>query len=99
MGLKSVLVNKVFLFSCLNMLKIALELAQYNPAYEDIASKFFEHFLYITNAMQKVGLWDQEDRFFYDAIHFPYEEHKSLKVRSMVGLIPLFAIEVVQSGH
>ncbi|MHA2202303.1 MAG: MGH1-like glycoside hydrolase domain-containing protein, partial [Candidatus Hodarchaeales archaeon] len=79
---------------CLNMLRIALELAQHNPAYEDIASKFFEHFLYIASAIQKVGLWDEDDGFFYDVIHFPNEEHKSLKVRSMVGLIPLFAVEV-----
>ncbi|MHA2329721.1 MAG: MGH1-like glycoside hydrolase domain-containing protein, partial [Candidatus Hodarchaeales archaeon] len=80
---------------CLNMLRISLELAQDNRAYEDIASKFFEHFLYIADAMNNVGLWDEEDGFFYDIIHFPNKDHQSLKVRSMVGLIPLFAVEVI----
>jgi len=80
---------------CLNMLRISLELAQERPVYEDIASKFFEHFLYIADAMNNVGLWDEEDGFFYDIIHFPNEDHQSLKVRSMVGLIPLFAVEVI----
>ncbi|PWI47068.1 glucosidase [Candidatus Heimdallarchaeota archaeon B3_Heim] len=80
---------------CLNMLRISLELAQENQAYEDIASKFFEHFLYIANAMNDVGLWDEEDGFYYDTIHFPNQEHQSLKVRSMVGLIPLFAVESI----
>lgn len=79
---------------CLNLLRLALELAQDNPAYEDIASKFFEHFLYIASAIEKVGLWDEDDGFFYDKIHLPNEEHLSLKVRSMVGLIPLFAVDV-----
>ncbi len=80
---------------CLNMLRISLELAQENKVYEDIASKFFEHFLYIANAMNDVGLWDEKDGFYYDTIHFPNQEHESLKVRSMVGLIPLFGVEII----
>lgn len=86
---------------CLNMLTIALELAQDNPVYEDIASKFFEHFLYIADAMNKIGenntqLWDLEDRFFYDVLHLPNQEQIRLKVRSMVGLIPLFAVTTLE---
>ena len=80
---------------CLNMLRIALELAQTNPAYEDIASKFFEHFLYIANAMEHVGLWNTEDQFYYDIIHHPDEEHLPVQIRSIVGLIPLFSVEVI----
>ncbi|MBW4636317.1 MAG: glucosidase [Iphinoe sp. HA4291-MV1] len=85
---------------CLNMLAIALELAKTNPVYEDIATKFFEHFLYIADAMNHIGeeetsLWNQEDGFFYDVLHLP-ERQISLKVRSMVGLIPLFAIEIIE---
>lgn len=86
---------------CLNMLTIALELAQDNPVYEDIASKFFEHFLYIADAMNKIGedntqLWDAEDGFFYDVLHLPNNEQIRLKVRSMVGLIPLFAVTTLE---
>ncbi len=86
---------------CLNMLTIALELAKTNRTYEDIASKFFEHFLQITDAMNHVGdnnipLWDNTDRFFYDVLHPPHDQHHYLKVRSMVGLIPLFAVEVLE---
>jgi hypothetical protein len=86
---------------CLNMLAIALELASENPAYEDVASKFFEHFVYIAHAMHDVGgegieLWDEEDGFFYDVLHFPNGRHEQLKVRSMVGLIPLFAVETLE---
>ena len=86
---------------CLNMLAIALELASENPAYEDVASKFFEHFVYIAHAMHDVGgegieLWDEEDGFFYDVLHFPDDRHEKLKVRSMVGLIPLFAVETLE---
>jgi len=87
---------------CLNMLRIALELAKENPAYEDIASKFFEHFLYIADAMNRVGareiaLWDEEDGFYYDVLHFPDNNQVSLKVRSLVGLIPLFAVQTVDA--
>jgi hypothetical protein len=83
---------------CLNMLRIALELAQTNPAYEDIASKFFEHFLYIANAMEHVGLWNPEDQFYYDIIHQPDGKHWPVQIRSMVGLIPLFSVEVIDQS-
>jgi hypothetical protein len=84
----------------LNMLRISLELAIHNPVYEDMATKFFEHFLYIAAAMdnmgsEKNGLWDDTDQFFYDALHLPNGENIQLKVRSMVGIIPLFAVEVL----
>ena len=84
---------------CLNMLAIALELAQTRPAYEDVATKFFEHFIYIADAISKMGgghqgLWDEEDGFFYDMLRLPTGEHVPLKVRSFVGLIPLFAVEI-----
>ena len=85
----------------LNMLAIALELANGNPAYEDLASKFWEHFLYIASAMNNRGddgicLWDEKDGFFYDVLHLPDGERRPLKVRSMVGLIPLFAVETIE---
>ncbi|WP_218079918.1 MGH1-like glycoside hydrolase domain-containing protein [Anthocerotibacter panamensis] len=86
---------------CLNMLTIALELARENPVYEDIATKFFEHFLYIADAMNKVGgsatqLWDEEDGFYYDVLHLPHGPQLRLKVRSIVGLIPLFAVATLE---
>ena len=86
---------------CLNMLAIALELAKDDPAYEDIASKFFEHFVYIAHAMNNFGshaksLWDEEDGFYYDVLHLPNGENHFLKIRSMVGLIPLFAVETLE---
>ena len=86
---------------CLNLLAIALELAKEDPAYEDVASKFFEHFSYIAHAMNNMGgdgisLWDDQDGFYYDALHLPDGSHYSLKVRSMVGLIPLFAVESLE---
>ncbi len=85
----------------LNMMRIALELALHNHVYEDMATKFFEHFLYIAGAMANIGgdgtdLWDQEDEFFYDVLHLPNDAHVPLKVRSMVGLIPLFAVETLE---
>jgi len=85
---------------CLNMLAIALELAKDNPAYEDVASKFFEHFVYICGAMNNLGgenieLWNNEDGFFYDVLSLPNGERRPLKVRSMVGLIPLFGVETL----
>jgi hypothetical protein len=85
---------------CLNMLAIALELARGNPAYEDVASKFFEHFVYICRAMNDIGgegieLWDAKDGFYYDVLHLPEGHALPLKVRSMVGLIPLFAVETL----
>ena len=85
---------------CLNMLAIALELAKENSAYEDVASKFFEHFVYICEAMnnlggQRIELWDREDGFYYDVLHYDDGKSIRLKVRSMVGLIPLFAVETL----
>jgi hypothetical protein len=82
-------------------LAIALELAKTNPVYEDIATKFFEHFLYIADAMNHIGegeasLWNAADGFYYDVLHLP-EQQIELKVRSMVGLIPLFAVETIDS--
>jgi hypothetical protein len=83
----------------LNMLVMALELAEENPVYEDIASKFFEHFLIIADAIHRMGgpgLWDSEDGFYYDALRLPDGRRFPLKVRSMVGLIPLFAVETIE---
>jgi len=84
----------------LNLMRIALELAQHNHVYEDIATKFFEHFLCIAKAMTNmgkadVGLWDEEDGFFYDMLNLPDGQMIPLKVRSIVGLIPLFAVEAL----
>ena len=85
---------------CLNMLAIALELAKGNSAYEDVASKFFEHFVYICEAMNNLGgqqieLWDRHDGFYYDVLHHDNGANMPIKVRSMVGLIPLFAVETL----
>ena len=81
-----------------------LELALENPVYEDMATKFFEHFLYIAAAMNPIGsggnrLWDEEDGFFYDVLHLPDGSRLPLKIRSMVGLIPLFAIDDPRAGR
>ncbi|HXG65925.1 MAG TPA: glucosidase, partial [Blastocatellia bacterium] len=86
---------------CLNMLAIAMELARENPAYEDVASKFWEHFLYIAHAMNHLGgeeerLWNNADGFYYDILCLPDGGSFPLKVRSMVGLIPLFAVETLE---
>jgi hypothetical protein len=87
---------------CLNLMRIALELALHNPVYEDIATKFFEHFLHIAEAMTNIGgnehgigLWDENDEFYYDELNLPNREMIKLRVRSIVGLIPLFAVEVL----
>ncbi len=80
---------------CLNMLAIALELAKEDPAYEDVASKFFEHFVYIAHAMNTLDLWDEVDGFYYDVLRTDGAACR-LKVRSMVGLIPLFAVETLE---
>lgn len=85
---------------CLNLMRIALELAVHNHVYEDVATKFFEHFLSIAEAMtnlgdEHVGLWNEEDQFYYDVLCLPDGHMQPLKVRSMVGLIPLFAVEVM----
>jgi hypothetical protein len=89
---------------CLNMLNIALELAQEDRSYSDIASKFFEHFVYIAHAMndltsEGIELWDDEDGFYYDVLHYSNSMHLPLKVRSMVGLIPLFGISILESAQ
>jgi hypothetical protein len=86
----------------LNLLRIAIELAQTDHADEDMAVKFFEHFLYIAEAMtnmggEGIGLWDEQDSFFYDVLNLPDGERVPLRVRSMVGLIPLFAVAVLDS--
>ena len=86
---------------CLNLLAIAMELAKTDNSYEDVASKFWEHFLYIASAMNNLGdegisLWDEEDGFYYDVLHLHGEGNKPLKVRSMVGLIPLFAVGTIE---
>lgn len=87
----------------LNLLKISLELAQHNPVYEDIASKFFEHFLSIASAINQPrdgeqSLWDEEDGLFYDHIHLVDGGQVPLKVHSMVSLIPLYAVEVIDEA-
>ncbi len=85
----------------LNLLAIALELAREDPAYEDVASKFWEHFIYIARAMSHrghdgMGLWNEEDGFFYDVLRLPDGTKFPMKIRSMVGLIPLFAVETLE---
>ena len=84
----------------LNMLRIACEISLVRPSYQDMASKFFEHFLYIAAAMNNLGkqgisLWDEVDQFYYDVLHTPDNNARLLKIRSMVGLIPLFAVEIL----
>jgi hypothetical protein len=85
----------------LNMLAIALELAREDPAYEDVATKFFEHFVFIGHATNNIstdnlGLWDEEDGFYYDVLRLD-RLHVPFRVRSMVGLIPLFACETLET--
>jgi hypothetical protein len=99
----------------LNLMRIALELAATKPVYQDMATKFFEHFMYIAGAMANIGqrlvedptrrdssngegidLWDKQDEFFYDVLHLPDGQHAPLRVHSMVGLIPLFAVETLE---
>jgi len=85
---------------CLNMLAMALELARTKPAYEDVATKFFEHFVYIAHSINGQcggsGLWDEDDGFYYDSVHCPSGDLIPLKIRSLVGLIPLFAVETLE---
>jgi len=87
----------------LNLLRIAAELASYNKAYSDIASKFFEHFIYIAGAMANLGennqgLWDDQDGFYYDQLRLPDNSTEKMRVRSIVGLIPLFAAEILDTN-
>ena len=86
---------------CLNMMRIALELAKDNRAYEALANKFFQHYVYVGAAMKRMGgrkyqLWDEEDGFFYDVLRYPDGSFEKFRVRSLVGLIPLYAVERVE---
>jgi hypothetical protein len=86
---------------CLNMLKIALRLCEHDRTYEDIASKFLEHFLYISSAIHRhggAGLWDEDDGFYYDRLRTGDQSGELLRLRSMVGLIPLFAADTLPAG-
>lgn len=80
---------------CLNLLEIALTLAKHDRAYEDVSTKFFEHFAYISTAMNNSGMWDDTDGFYYDALKLPDGLVQPLPVRSIVGLIPLYAVMVI----
>ena len=86
---------------CLNMLRVSVELSRRDPVYEDMTIKFLDHFLHIARAMtdmgkESIGLWDDEDKFFYDVLCMPSEEKVPLRLRSMVGLIPLFAVGIIE---
>jgi hypothetical protein len=90
-------------FFCLQMMRIAIELSHTNPVYEAMATKFFEHFTYIGGAMKKMGgrgyeLWDDDDGFFYDVLRYGDGSFQKFRVRSLVGLVPLFAVEVLDPG-
>lgn len=88
-------------FYCLTMLTISLELAGYNPVYEDMASKFFEHFVHIADAINKFGgngLWDEHDGFYYDLLKHNGDQ-QFIKTRSLVGLLPLIAVEILEEQH
>ena len=83
---------------CLNLMRIALELAKDDPVYEALATKFFQHYVYVAGAIKRMGnrgygLWDDEDGFFYDVLSYPDGRFRKFRVRSLVGLIPLFAVE------
>ncbi|MCI0382174.1 MAG: glucosidase [Chlamydiae bacterium] len=85
---------------CLNLMTIALELAEKDRVYESLATKFFEHYVYIAHAMKKRGnqnfeMWNEEDGFFYDVLGYPNGSFKEFRVRSLVGLIPLYAVEIL----
>jgi hypothetical protein len=89
---------------CLNLLRIALELALHNHVYEDIATKFFEHFLAIAGAINGISedtpaLWDEADQFYYDRLNLPDGENISIKIQSIVGLIPLLAVETLEPEY
>jgi mannosylglycerate hydrolase MGH1-like protein len=85
---------------CLHLMRMALELSMVNPIYQDMANKFFEHFLHIAQAMSSIGtgsdgLWDEQDEFYYDTVRMPGNLSIRMKIRSMVGLLPLIAVEVI----
>jgi hypothetical protein len=88
---------------CLNLMRIALELAGSNPVYEGLALKFFEHYIYIGAAMKRMGgrnysLWDEQDGFFYDVLRYPDGKFEKFRVRSLVGIVPLYAVEELRPG-
>lgn len=88
----------------LNMMRIAIELAEHDRVYQNMAIKFFEHFLLIAGALVNIGgegisLWDEEDQFFYDVLHIPHRGNIRLKVRSMVGLTSMFAVELLEDSQ
>ena len=90
-------------FFCLYLMRMALELAKNNRTYGVLATKFFEHFIYIGSAMKKMGgrdyqLWDEDDGFFYDVLRYPNGEFQKFRLRSLVGIIPLFAIEILDQS-
>ena len=86
---------------CQNMLEIAAELAMTDPSYADMTLKFVEHFMWIASAMDHLGddtgMWDEEDGFYYDVLRLPDGRAQRLKVRSMVGLLPLCAATVFEA--
>lgn len=91
-------------FFCLHLMRMALELAKENRVYEGLATKFFEHFVYIGAAMKKMGgrdyqLWDEGDGFFYDVLRYPNGDFHRFQVRSLVGLIPIYAIDVLADAE
>jgi hypothetical protein len=84
---------------CQNMLEIGVELVAQDPDYSDMVTKFVDHFLWIARAMNKMGpdgMWDEEDGFYYDVLRHPDGKATRLKVRSMVGLLPLCATTVIE---
>ena len=83
---------------CLDLLAIAIELAEHDATYEDLATKFFEHFAYIASASRESGLWNEDDGFFYDHIHFADDTREPLRVKSMVGLLPLAAAMMLRDS-
>ena len=90
-------------FYCLCMLEIAIILTEYDQMYEEIAYRFLEHFVWITYAMDRIGanhdeMWDTEEGFFYDLLHLPNGDAMRMKIRSMVGLLPLCAAAVFEPG-
>src|SRR4030095_17084634 len=83
---------------CLNLMRIAMELTRENKAYEALATKYFQHYIYVGAAMKQMGsenreLWDEEDGFFYDILRYPHGESHKFRVRSLVGLFPFSVID------
>ena len=87
-------------FFCLNLMRMSMELSSFNKVYEALATKFFEHYVYIAHAMKRRGdrdysLWNEQDGFFYDVLIYPDGNYAQFKVRSLVGIIPLFAVDFI----